>query len=214
MGAGRERVAGVILAGGLSRRMGGGDKGLRELGGKPLMQHVIERLSRQAAPLAINANGDASRFAGFGLPVIPDASQEFAGPLAGVLAGMRWAAEVAPGARFIVTAACDTPFFPDGLVAKFLATAGDTYPSIVLAMSAGQVHPVFGLWPVALADDLANALASGTRKVLHWTDRHQHFTTEFPPVNLGGKLADPFFNANTPDELAEAAALFQAREMP
>jgi molybdenum cofactor guanylyltransferase len=210
----REQAAGVVLAGGLARRMGGGDKGMRALGGKPLMLHVIERLSQQAAPLAINANGDASRFAAFGLPVIADATEEFAGPLAGVLAGMRWAVHAAPGVRFIVTAACDTPFFPDSLVAKFLATAGDTYPSIVLAMSAGQIHPVFGLWPVALADDLANALASGTRKVLHWTDRHTHFTAEFPPVNIGGKLADPFLNANTPDELAEAAALLNAQEMP
>ncbi len=205
-----EQIAGIILAGGLSRRMGGGDKGLRELNGKPLMLHVIERLSRQASPLAINANGDASRFAAFGLPVIADATPDFAGPLAGVLAGMRWAAQAAPDARFVVTAACDTPFFPEDLVAQFLTAAGGAYPAIVLAMSEGQVHPVFGLWPVALADDLAAALASGTRKVLHWTDRHPHFIAEFPRVRLGGQLADPFFNANTPEELAEAAALLQA----
>jgi len=178
------------------------------------MLHAIERLAAQASPLAINANGDASRFAAFGLPVIPDATADFAGPLAGVLAGMRWASRAAPGARFIVTAACDTPFFPGDLVAKFLEAAGGAYPAIVLATSAGQVHPVFGLWPVALADDLAEALASGTRKVLHWTDRHPHFIVEFPMTSLGGKLADPFFNANTPDELAEAAALLAAKETP
>ncbi len=210
----KEQIAGVVLAGGLSRRMGGGDKALRELGGKPLMLHVIERLSRQADPLSINANGDASRFSAYGLPVIPDASGDYLGPLAGVLAGMRWAAQAAPGARSIVTAACDTPFFPEDLVDKFLGAAGDAYPTIVLARSAGQVHPVFGLWPVRLAGDLEDALASGTRKVSQWTDRHPHFIVEFAQVRLGGKLADPFFNANTPEELAGAADLLQAKEMP
>ncbi|MGO9868123.1 MAG: molybdenum cofactor guanylyltransferase MobA [Rhodomicrobium sp.] len=214
MSGGMERAAGVVLAGGLSRRMGGGDKGLRELGGKPLMFHVIERLAAQASPLAINANGDASRFSTFGLPVIPDATADFSGPLAGVLAGLRWAMQAAPGARFIVTAACDTPFFPEDLAAKFLTAAGGTYPAIVLAGSGEQVHPVFGLWPVALADDLANALAAGTRKVLHWTDRHPNFIAEFPMTNVAGKLADPFFNANTPEELAEAEALLLAKETP
>ena len=194
--------------------MGGGDKGLRELAGKPLMLRVIERLARQAFPLAINANGDPARFASFGLPVIPDAAQDYAGPLAGVLAGMRWAARAAPNARFIATAACDTPFFPEDLVARFLDAAGGVYPAIVVAKSAAQVHPVFGLWPVALAGDLAAALESGTRKVLHWAERHPHFIVEFPFVNLGGKLADPFFNANTPEELAEAAALLAAGEAP
>ena len=202
-----ERIPGVVLAGGLSRRMGGGDKGMRELGGKPLMLHVIERLSVQASPLAINANGDASRFARFGLPVIPDATADFAGPLAGILAGLRWASQAAPDARFIVTAACDTPFFPGDLVAKFLAAADGAYPVIVLAQSAGQVHPVFGLWPLALVDDLAAALASGMRKVRQWAERHPHFVVEFPMTGPGGKPGDPFFNANTPEELAEAAAL-------
>ncbi len=160
-----ERVAGVVLAGGLSRRMGGGDKALRDLAGKPLILHAIERLSAQASPLAISANGNASRFAAFGLPVIADATDDFAGPLAGVLAGLRWAARAAPDARFIVTAACDTPFFPQDLVAKFLAAADGAYPAVVLAKSGEQVQPVFGLWPVVLADALADALASGTRKV-------------------------------------------------
>src|SRR5208337_2181900 len=104
MTGGIEQLPGMVLAGGLSRRMGGGDKGLRELGGKPLILHVIERLSAQTSPVAINANGEASRYAAFGLPVIPDGRDDFAGPLAGVLAGMRWAAQATPGARFIVTA--------------------------------------------------------------------------------------------------------------
>ncbi|MGA7326763.1 MAG: molybdenum cofactor guanylyltransferase MobA [Rhodomicrobium sp.] len=209
-----EQVAGVILAGGLSRRMGGGDKGLRNLCAKPLMAHVIERLSPQAFPLAINANGDPSRFLAFGLPVVADAVADYSGPLAGVLAGMRWAGVAAPDARYIVTAACDTPFFPKDLVDRFLTEAGDTYPSIVLAQSGGQIHPVFGLWPIALADDLANAIAAGTRKVLHWTDQHPHFTSEFELASLRGRLTDPFFNANTPQELEEAEQLLLAEREP
>jgi molybdopterin-guanine dinucleotide biosynthesis protein A len=206
MAEGSDRIPGIILAGGLSRRMGGGDKGLRELGGKPLIMHVAERLSQQASPIAINANGDASRFARFGLPVISDVAPDHAGPLAGVLAGMRWAKEAIPEARFIVTAACDTPFFPMDLVTKFLLAPGGTHPAIVLAKSAGQIHPVFGLWSVALADDLMGALASGTRKVSSWAQEHSHFTVEFPLMGVDTKLVDSFFNANTPDELAEAEA--------
>ena len=202
-----EQVAGVILAGGLSRRMGGGDKSLRTLNGKPLILHVIERLGGQAGPIALNANGDASRFSLFGLPVIPDATTDFAGPLAGVLAGLRWAAEAAPDARFIVSAACDTPFFPSDLVEKLLASTAATYPCIVLAASGGNAHPVFGLWPVALADDLALSLEAGTRKMLNWTDRHPHFIVEFAFANRGGCRVDPFFNANTPEDLAEAERL-------
>ena len=209
-----EEVAGVILAGGLSRRMGGGDKGLRNLRAKPLMAHAIERLSPQASPIAVNANGDPSRFSGFGLPVVADAVADYSGPLAGVLAGLRWASAVAPDARYIVTAACDTPFFPKDLVARFLAEAGNTYPAIVLAQSGGQIHPVFGLWPISLADDLANAIATGTRKVLHWTDRHIHFTAEFELASLGGQLIDPFFNANTPQELEAAEQLLMAEREP
>jgi len=201
-----EQVAGIVLAGGLSRRMGGGDKGLRELGGKPLMAHTIERISAQASPVAINANGDVSRFAAFGLPVIPDLTADHPGPLAGVLAGMRWAEKAVPGARFIVTAACDTPFFPEDMTARFLAAVGTAYPAIVLASSARRGHFVFALWPVSLADDLQDALASGARKVEDWIGRHQHFTVEFPPVSVGGASADPFFNVNTPEDLAQAAA--------
>jgi molybdopterin-guanine dinucleotide biosynthesis protein A len=202
-----EQVAGVILAGGLSRRMGGGDKSLRTLNGKPLILHVIERLGGQAGPMALNSNGDASRFSHFGLPVIPDATTDFAGPLAGVLAGLRWAAEAAPHVRFIVSAACDTPFFPANLVEKLLASTRGTYPCIALAASGGNAHPVFGLWPLELADDLALSLEAGTRKVLDWTDRHPHFVVEFGFANFGETRVDPFFNANTPEDLAEAERL-------
>jgi molybdenum cofactor guanylyltransferase len=201
-----ERIPGVILAGGLARRMGGGDKGLRELGGKPLMLHVIERLSKQASPLAINANGDASRFATFDLPIIPDQTQDRPGPLAGILSGLRWAQEAWPGARFIVTAACDTPFFPKCLVTKFLEEVGETYPAIALAQSNGRIHPVFGLWPLALANELEEALTGGLRKVSDWASLHPHFIAEFPQIRVGARSLDPFFNVNTPEELAQAAA--------
>ncbi|HHX88424.1 MAG TPA: molybdenum cofactor guanylyltransferase, partial [Paracoccus sp.] len=115
-------VLGVILAGGRATRMGGGDKGLRQVAGRRLLDHVIDRLGPQVAGLAINANGDPARLAGFGLPVLPDSLPDHPGPLAGVLAGMDWAA--GQGARAIVTAAADTPFFPPDLVARLQAAAG------------------------------------------------------------------------------------------
>jgi len=188
----QEHILGVLLAGGQSRRMGGGDKCLLELAGKPLLAHVIERLKPQTGTLVLNANGDLNRFAG---------------PLAGVLAGLIWARENAPEARWIVTAATDTPFFPNDLVAKLLDATKDQYPAIALAQSNGRVHPVFGLWPVALADDLHEALTSGTRKVLHWTGRHTTTTAEFQLAQTGAATLDPFFNVNSPDDLAHAEAV-------
>jgi molybdenum cofactor guanylyltransferase len=173
------------------------------------LAHVIQRLAGQASPIAINANGDPARFADFGLPIIPDLSADYAGPLAGVLAGIRWAERAAPDARFIVTAACDTPFFPEDMVARFLAGVGSAYPAIALASSAGRAHHVFALWPVALAGDLSEALASGMRKVGGWIGQHPHFEVEFPPTQYGGTLADPFFNVNTPEDFAEAEALLR-----
>jgi molybdenum cofactor guanylyltransferase len=204
-------VAGVILAGGQSRRMGGGDKGLLELAGKPMLGHVIGRLGPQVGELVINANGDPARFAAFGLPVVADTVAGFAGPLAGVLAGMRWSAARAPSPRWIVTAAGDAPLLPLDLVSRLRAAAEGASKPIVLARSAGEVHPVIGLWPVALADDLENALVHGVRKVLHWTDRHGTVAVDFPMVRIGGREIDPFFNANTPQELdALRAMLAQA----
>jgi molybdenum cofactor guanylyltransferase len=201
-------VTGIILAGGLSRRMGGGDKGLLDLGGKAMLAHVIERLAPQVGAIAINANGDPGRFARFGLEVIPDTVAGFVGPLAGVLAGMRWSAAHAPQARWIVTAAGDAPLLPVDLVARLLAAAADApNDAIALAQSHGELHPVIGLWPVVLADDLESQLAQGVRKVLHWTDRHGTLPVPFPPARVGGAELDPFFNANTPEELEELRAL-------
>ena len=200
---------GVILAGGAARRMGGGDKGLLALGRSTVMGHVIERLGPQVSALALNANGDPSRFDALGLPVMSDGVAGRPGPLAGVLAAMDWAAGL--GARRVVTAAADTPFPPPDLVAR-LEAAG---PGIVLAATprgpAGDArrgpaaeqpsrHPTFGLWPVALREDLRRALGGGVRKVVAWTDPHGAAAALFPDEAA-------FFNVNTPDDLARARAM-------
>jgi molybdenum cofactor guanylyltransferase/molybdopterin-guanine dinucleotide biosynthesis protein MobB len=205
-----EAVTGVILAGGQSRRMGGGDKGLLDLLGKPMLAHVIERLAPQVGRLALNANGDPARFAAFALPVAADTVPDFAGPLAGVLAGMRWSEANAPAARWIATAAADAPLLPTDLVARCLRALEDRPGAIALAQSAGALHPVIGLWPIALADDLESQLGAGVRKVLAWTDRHGTVAVPFPMVELGGKEIDPFFNANTPQELDSLRAALAA----
>jgi len=198
---------GVILAGGLATRMGGGDKGLLRLGGGTLLSHVIERLEPQVAGLALNANGDAARFEHFGLPVLPDTIEGFAGPLAGVLAGLDWAA--AQGVDSIVTAAADTPFFPCDLVPRLMLESEGMAAPLVLAATPdpkrGQArHPTFGLWPVVLRDDLRVALTDGLRKVVLWSDRHAGREAVFPVDRV-----DPFFNVNTPEDLAQAEALLE-----
>lgn len=198
---------GVLLAGGLSRRMGGGDKSLKMLAGRPLLAHAVERMRPQVDALILNANGDAGRFAAFALPVVADATADFAGPLAGVLAGMRWTEANVPTAAWIATAACDTPFFPRDLVARLRAAAEKDDAPIASAASAGQGHHVFGLWRVRLASDLEAALAGGQRKVQDWTARYPHVAVNFEPARVGGAAIDPFYNVNTPDDLAEAEAL-------
>ena len=199
-------ITGVILAGGRSRRMGGGDKGLLDLGGKPMLAHVIERLKPQVGRIIINANGEPRRFAAWSLPVVPDTVGGFAGPLAGVLAGMRWSLAHAPNARFIVTAAGDAPLLPRDLAHRLLAALAPGKAVIALAQSLGELHPVIGLWPVALADDLEAQLTAGVRKVLHFTRRHRTLAVPFAPVRLCGLDIDPFFNANTPAELEQLRA--------
>ncbi|HSG94834.1 MAG TPA: molybdenum cofactor guanylyltransferase MobA, partial [Afifellaceae bacterium] len=172
-GTGRNGVAGVVLAGGLARRMGGGDKTLKPIGGRPMLEMVIDRMAPQVAALAINANGDPARFAQFGLPVIADTIGDFAGPLAGILAGMRWAQAKHRDCRYVASVAGDTPFFPADLVARLAEGCGGTDDTIALAASADGVHPVFGLWPLALADDLETFLTIGdNRKILAFTDRY------------------------------------------
>jgi molybdopterin-guanine dinucleotide biosynthesis protein A len=196
-----EAIAGVILAGGLASRMGGGDKGFIRIGGKPILDHVIARLKPQTEALAINANGDASRFQAYGLPVLPDTIPGSVGPLAGVLAGLEWAANL--GFDFIVTVATDTPFFPRDLVVKLKSSMRDSNAELAVAAYDTQHHPVFGLWPVALREDLRRAIAEeGIRKVDEWTARHRLAVAQFGP-----KAYDPFFNANRPEDLNEAAAI-------
>jgi molybdopterin-guanine dinucleotide biosynthesis protein A len=185
------------------------------MNGRPLLRYVVDRLATQASPLALNANGSPSRFAIFGLPVIPDATGDFAGPLAGILAGMRWAAQTAPGSPYIVTAACDTPFLPGDLAGRLLeAAASSANPAICLAASGGRTHPVCGLWPVALAADLTSALAAGAHKVLDWATAHPHRVVEFPFKEGNGRPLDPFFNTNTPGDLAEAEFMLNPARRP
>ncbi len=192
---------GVILAGGLARRMGGGDKALLEIGDVTLLDHAIARLAPQVGGIALNANGDAARFARFNLPVLADSIEGFAGPLAGILAGLDWAA--GQGAESIVSVAVDTPFFPCDLVPQLLlASEGMAHPLVLAETESGR-HPTFGLWPVALRDDLRAALEGGLRKVVQWTDSHGCRMAKFTGPG------DPFFNVNTPDDLDQARALMK-----
>jgi molybdopterin-guanine dinucleotide biosynthesis protein A len=196
------KIAGVLLAGGQSQRMGGGDKNLRLLGGKPMLAHVIERAKPQVDALVLNANGDPQRFAGFGLPVIGDSITGFVGPLAGVLAGLDWAAEHVPEAELVASFATDAPFFPRDLVTRLAVALEEGGFDLACAQSNGQAHPVFGLWPVSLREALREALAGGMRKVDRWTASYKLVEIEFlaEPV-------DPFFNTNRPEDLAEAERL-------
>jgi molybdopterin-guanine dinucleotide biosynthesis protein A len=198
-------VAAVILAGGLSSRLGGGDKPLLELAGEPILAHAIRRLKAQADIVAINANGDAGRFATYGLPVIADIKPGNPGPLGGVQAGMHWA--TAAGASQLLTVAGDTPFFPADLLQGLVDASKDE--QIAVATSSGQPHPTFALWPTSLADDLDAFLASGGRKVTAMIERHPHISVEFAAARLPGGAVDPFFNINTPDDLAQARRLME-----
>ncbi len=205
------RIVGILLAGGQSRRMfeasgTAGDKGLLDVAGKPMIAHAIAMLMPQVSAMAINANGDPSRFAPFGLPVFADTVGGYAGPLAGVLAGMIWARINHPAATHIVTVSSDAPFLPPDLVAKLMAAIRPG-KAIALAASNGELHPVIGLWPTALEGDLEAQLQNGVRKVLAWTDRHGTSAAEFAMTDVGGEQVDPFFNANTPSELDEARRL-------
>lgn len=194
--AGMKQPVGVILAGGQATRMGGGDKGLLPLKGKPILQHVIDRLELQTDGLILNANGDGARFAEYGLQVVPDSITGFAGPLAGVLAGLDAAAEM--GHSHIISAAADTPFLPCDLVPQLLLAGGTQ--GLALAASPSGRQPTFGLWPVALRDDLRQALIDGLRKVVLWTQKHNAGTAEFPDDTA-------FFNVNTPQDLQTAEAM-------
>lgn len=192
-------LPGVILAGGQARRMGGGDKGLMALAGRRVIDHVIERLRPQCRTLAINANGDPARFAGFRLPVLPDPVPGQPGPLAGLMAAMDWAADLGAGA--VVTVAADTPFLPPDLVARLesAATAGGAVAESPDAEGQMRAHPTFGLWPVALRAGLATAIVGGERRLGFWATACGAGRASF-----GSDPFDPFFNINTPADLAAA----------
>ncbi|MCS6779206.1 MAG: molybdenum cofactor guanylyltransferase MobA [Geminicoccaceae bacterium] len=196
-------VLGVILAGGLARRMGGGDKALLPLGAGTLLDAVIERARPQVRALLLNANGDPARFRHFGLEVVADPVPGFPGPLAGVLAGMEAAARRDPPLPWVASLAADTPFFPIDLVGRLLAAVEREGAELACAASGGRTHPVFGLWPTRLAVELRRALVEeGLRKIDAWTARYRLAVVDWPADPF-----DPFFNVNTPEELQEAARL-------
>jgi molybdenum cofactor guanylyltransferase len=197
------KTPGVLLAGGLARRMGGGDKPMRQIGGRTILERVIARLEPQCDGLILNANGDPARFAAFGLPVIADTVEDFPGPLAGILAALDWAAIHRPDVSWILSAAGDCPFLPRDLVARLHHARAADNAELAVAASDGQSHPVVGLWSVGLREPLRHALVvEGIRGVGRWTARYPLATVEWPVETL-----DPFFNANTMDDIAAAERL-------
>jgi molybdenum cofactor guanylyltransferase len=196
-------ILGVLLAGGLARRMGGGDKPMRTIGGRTILERVIARLGPQCDGLILNANGDPARFAAFGLPVIPDGVADFPGPLAGILAALDWAAAHRPDVSLVLSAAGDCPFLPRDLVSRLDAALTSENAELAVAASDGQSHPVIGLWSVGLREQLRHALVvEDVRKIDRWTARYKLATVAWPVTPL-----DPFFNANTMDDITEAERL-------
>jgi molybdopterin-guanine dinucleotide biosynthesis protein A len=197
------KIPGVLLAGGLARRMGGGDKPMRSIAGRTILDRVIARLASQCDGLILNANGDPARFASFGLPVIADSVADFPGPLAGILAALDWTAEHRPDVTHILSAAADCPFLPRDLVARLHAEMTAENAQLAVAASDGQSHPVIGLWSINLRAELRHALVvEDIRKIDRWTARYRLATVTWPTTPL-----DPFFNANTMDDIAEADRL-------
>lgn len=203
-------IPGVVLAGGLARRMGGGDKPMREIAGKTILARVIERLAPQCSGLIINANGDPARFASFGLPVVADDVADYPGPLAGILAALDWTATNRPDAKWMLSTAGDCPFLPRDLVARLEAARVAENAELAVAASGQQVHPVVGLWSVRLRGELRQALVvEGVRRIDRWTARYPLATVAWPTEPL-----DPFFNANTVEDIAIAERLCRLDENP
>ncbi len=190
---------GLILAGGLARRMGGGDKARVTIGSRTILDRVLARMQPQCSRLVLNANGDPARFADTGLPVVPDSVPDYAGPLAGILAGLDWAAANAPEETDIVSVAGDCPFLPADLVRRLQAVRDKDGKPLACARSGEWRHPVIALWPVALRENLRQALADGLRKIESWTARHGVAIADWPDAPV-----DPFFNVNTPEDVAKA----------
>jgi molybdenum cofactor guanylyltransferase len=195
-----ESPLGLVLAGGLARRMGGGDKARIKIGGKTILERVLARLTPQCSAVIINANGDPARFADTGLPVVADSVPDFAGPLAGILAGLDWTAAHAPDIADVVSVPGDCPFLPGDLVARLSAARRASGTPLACARSGDWRHPVAGLWRVALRDDLRKALVEeNLHKIETWTARHGVAIADWPDTPV-----DPFFNVNTPADAAEA----------
>jgi molybdenum cofactor guanylyltransferase/molybdopterin-guanine dinucleotide biosynthesis protein MobB len=203
----RKEIAGVLLAGGLSRRMGGGDKALLTLGGRPLISRVAEGIRPQVDALALNANGDPARFASLDLPIVPDEAADFPGPLAGVLAALHWAQRDHPGARSVLSVPADAPFIPSDLARRLAVAQAGSGGHVAVAASRGRRHHVIALWPLAAAAAIEAALARGDRKVEAMIDALGATAVPFADIDIGGQAIDPFFNVNTPDDLALAERL-------
>jgi molybdopterin-guanine dinucleotide biosynthesis protein A len=196
-------VLGVVLAGGRARRMGGGDKARIRIGDRTILERVLARIAPQCAGVVLNANGDPVRFADTGLPVLADSVPDFAGPLAGILAGLDWAATHRPGIADVVSVPGDCPFLPTDLVGRLWRVRQDARAPLACARSGEWRHPVVGLWPVALREDLRAALVEQQlRKIEIWTARHGVAIAEWPMTPF-----DPFFNVNTPADAAEATRI-------
>ena len=196
-----QKPLGLVLAGGLARRMGGGDKARIRVGYMTILERVLARLKPQCKAIILNANGDPARFADIGLPVVADSVPDFAGPLAGILAGLDWAAAHAPDVTDIVSVPGDCPFLPADLVVRLMAARKAQGQPLACARSGDWRHPVVGLWPIALRADLRNALIEeGLHKIEIWTARHGVAIADWPAVPV-----DPFFNVNTPEDAAEAS---------
>lgn len=204
-------MAGVLLAGGLGRRMGG-DKALVMLAGRPLVWHAARRLKSQVETLVLNANGDPGRFDGLGLPVIADEDGDFAGPLAGVLAGLHWLGRERADLYAMVSVSADAPFVPRDLVERLdMALRAAPDARVAVAQSRGRRHHVIGLWRPEAAGEIAAALSRGERKAEAMVDRLGAVSVPFDDLDLGGEAVDPFFNVNTPDDLAYAEAVLARR---
>lgn len=201
-------IPGVILAGGLARRMGGGDKPMRVIAGRTILDRVIARVRPQCCELILNANGDPARFAAWGLPIVADNVAEFPGPLAGILAALDWMAVNRPGVERLLSVPGDCPFLPRDLVKRLDHERALQNAELAVASSDGRTHPVIGLWSVALREELRHALVTeGLRKIDRWTARYPLATVSWPAVPF-----DPFFNANTIDDIAEADRLARLDE--
>jgi molybdopterin-guanine dinucleotide biosynthesis protein A len=198
-----------VLAGGRSQRMGGREKALLDLAGRPMLAHILKRFAPQVARVAIYANGDPARFAAFGLPVLSDQMPDHPGPLAGILAALRWVASEGVGADRVATVSSDTPFIPADLVARLAGVSAEGGDRIAVARSGGRVHPLAALWPLGIADELEHALATGQRGVQRWVEMQGMTVVDFNPIRIGERSIDPFLNVNTPGDLAEAETLMQ-----